>query len=226
MAFCGVYENRPTEAEICGMVHPAHRRQHIASRLLDAAVTEVRGRGVGRVLLIVERSFASGAGFAKARGGELDFSECRMCQSKAPELQGAYEQLRLRPARRDDVDFLRDCVAQGFQLSEEAVARTRWAERVAKTLVIEHAGVPVGVMRVERDEEAAAAGIYGFAVQPERQGRGYGRGALSRVTRALRDEGIGSVHLEVRVDHPAALHLYESCGFVASGVEDYYLLAS
>jgi ribosomal protein S18 acetylase RimI-like enzyme len=79
-------------------------------------------------------------------------------------------------------------------------------------------------MRVERDQEAAEAGIYGFAVVPEQQGRGYGRAALSKVTRDLRDEGITSVHLEVLVDNPGALHLYESCGFEVLGIEDYYLI--
>ena len=57
---------------------------------------------------------------------------------------------------------------------------------------------------------------------PGRRRRGYGRAALSTVSRELREEGITSVHLEVLVDNPGALHLYESCGFEALGIEDYY----
>lgn len=220
--FCGIYQNVPTEVEICGMVHPRHRRQQIGSRLLDAAMDELRRRGVGRVLLIVDRSCEAGVGFAAARGGLLDSSEYRMHQEEAPPLQGAYEQLSLRPAVSADTEFLRDCIARGFRLPEEAVARDDWAARVARTLVIESDGARVGVMHVERDDVAHTAGIYGFVVQPELQGRGYGRGALSTITRAVRSEGIRSVHLEVLVDNPAALHLYESCGFVSTGVEDYY----
>jgi ribosomal protein S18 acetylase RimI-like enzyme len=206
------------------MVHPRHRRQHIGSRLLDAAMDELRRRGVARVLLIVDRSCGAGVAFAAARGGLLDSSEYRMHQDAAPPLQGAYEQLSLRPAVSADAEFLRDCIARGFRLSEEAVARDDWAARVARTLVIEHDGTRVGVLHVERDEAAHTAGIYGFVVQPELQGRGYGRGALSTITRAVRSEGIDSVHLEVLIDNPAALHLYESCGFASTGVEDYYLI--
>lgn len=226
VGFCGIYQNRPTEVEICGMVHPRRRRRGVFSRLLDEALAELRGRGVGRVLLIVDRSCEAGEVFAKAWGGTLESSEYRMRQSVAPRLQGAYEQLSLRPATRapDDVEFVRDCIQRAFELPEEDVARDDWAARAERTVVIEHAGTAVGVMHVDRDEEAAEAGIYGFAVLPELQGRGYGRGALSTVTRALREEGIESVHLEVLVDNPAALHLYESCGFVSGGIEDYYLI--
>jgi ribosomal protein S18 acetylase RimI-like enzyme len=111
---------------------------------------------------------------------------------------------------------------RSFAMSDEDVAGHDWAEMIEPALIIEHAGAPVGVMHVEKDDLAGEAGIYGFGVLPELQGRGFGRGALSSVTRALRDEGISSVHLEVLVDNPAALHLYESCGFVLGGVEDYY----
>ncbi len=206
------------------MVHPRHRRRHIATRLLDAAMDELRSRGVGRVLLIVDRSCGAGVGFAAGRGGTLQSSEHRMRQEHAPELQGAHEQMTLRPAVSDDLDFVRDCTARGFGLPTEAVDRDDWEERVRQTIVIETAGTRVGVVRVDRDEVAHDAGIYGFVIVPELQGRGYGRGALSTITRAVRSEGIESVHLEVLVDNPAALHLYESCGFVSTGVEDYYLV--
>ncbi|HXY44688.1 MAG TPA: GNAT family N-acetyltransferase [Acidimicrobiales bacterium] len=227
IGFCGIYQNRPTEAEICGMVHPEHRRQGIFTRLLDEALTELRRRGVERVLLIVDRSCEAGKGLALGRAGLLQSSEYRMSQSERPQLQGAHEHLSLRPATTaaTDVDFLRECMQRAFGLSEEDIANDDWAARAELTVVIEHAGVPVGVMRVERDPDAAEAGIYGFAVLPELQGRGYGRGALSTVTRALRADGIASVHLEVLVDNPAALQVYESCGFVANGIEDYYLIA-
>ena len=90
--------------------------------------------------------------------------------------------LVLRPAAADDVEFVRDCTACGFELPAEAVDQDDWEERARQTLVIESAGTRVGVMRVDRDE-VHDAGIYGFVVVPELQGRGYGRGALSTITR-------------------------------------------
>ena len=224
VAFLGIYVNRPTEAEICGMVHPQRRREGIFTRLLDEAVVELRRREAERVLLIVDRSCEAGVGFSRRRGGVVDSSEYRMRQAEAPELQGAHEHLTIRNGTRDEGDFIRDCIARAFSLPDEAVAGDDWPERAEETLVIEHAGERVGVMRVERDVKASEAGIYGFAMLPEQQGRGYGKAALSKVSRDLRDEGVTSVHLEVLVDNPAALHLYESCGFVTLGIEDYYLI--
>jgi ribosomal protein S18 acetylase RimI-like enzyme len=225
VGFLGIYINLPTEAEISGMVHPRRRREGIFTRLLDEALAEVRRRDTQRVLLIVDRSCEAGAGFSIRRGGVVESSEYRMRQSEAPELQGAHEELTIRNGRREEADFVRECIRGAFSLPDEAVAGDDFAERAEETVVIEHAGEPVGVMRVERDEEAADAGIYGFAVVPEQQGRGYGRAALSKVTRDLREDGITSVHLEVLVDNPGALHLYESCGFAVLGIEDYYLIS-
>lgn len=225
IGFCGIYQHRSDEAEICGMTHPAFRRRGIFTRLLDAAAAELGRRGQRRVLLIVDRSCAAGVAFAVARGAVLDSSEHRMTQREPPEPDGSGERVRLRPASSEaDVAFVRDCTAGAFGLGPDAVAGTNWEETAVRTLVIEGDGEPVGVIRLEREASASSAGIYGFAVRPERQGRGYGRGALSAVTRALRDEGISSIHLEVLVDNPGALHLYESCGFVSTGIEDYYLL--
>jgi ribosomal protein S18 acetylase RimI-like enzyme len=172
----------------------------------------------------VDRSCEAGVGFSKGRGGVLASSEYRMRQLEAPALQGAHEQLTMRSGTATDGEFVHECFTRAFALPPEATAGDDWAVSAAGSLVIEHAGERVGVMRVERDGAVATAGIYGFAVLPEFQGRGYGRAALSKVSRDLRDDGVTSVHLEVLIDNPAALHLYESCGFVALGIEDYYLI--
>ncbi len=68
------------------------------------------------------------------------------------------------------------------------------------------------------------AGIYGFAITPVLQGRGYGRAALSGICRSLMEADVEQVELEVSVVNPSALHVYERCGFEVTGTEDYYLL--
>jgi ribosomal protein S18 acetylase RimI-like enzyme len=225
VGFLGIYQNRADEVEICGMVHPERRRSGIFSRLLDEARAELRRRQADRVLLIVDRSCGAGVGFAESRGATVAWSEYRMRQSDAPAAPAPDSPLvTLRPGRPDEGDFIRECLGQAFGLPDEATAEEDFGRGATGTLIIEHAGERVGMMRAERDPVAGDAGIYGFAVRPELQGRGYGKAALLQVTRSLRDEGIGSVHLEVLVDNPAALGLYEKCGFVALGIEDYYLL--
>ena len=67
-----------------------------------------------------------------------------------------------------------------------------------------------------------AAGIYGFAILPEFQGRGIGRQVLSSLARELRAEGMAQIGLEVSCNNDSALHLYLTCGFDVTGTEDYY----
>jgi len=64
--------------------------------------------------------------------------------------------------------------------------------------------------------------VYGFAVDPARQGRGIGRDVLRRVCHQLRREGVGTIGLEVEVDNDSALGLYTSLGFVRVTTEDYF----
>lgn len=227
VGFLGLYHWRHTEIEMCGMVHPAHRRRGIGSRLYEAASGEIARRSPPRALLIVDRATEAGQRFALARGGELDHSEHRMQQRREPEVREGTPEVRLSPASRADAPFVSSCLAAAFE-EEEVVffpADDAVFERlITSTLVIEDAETAerVGVMRVERD--AAAASIYAFAVEPERQGRGFGRAALSQVTRQLRRSGVGVVSLEVLAHNDGALHLYRTCGFDSVGIEDYFAM--
>lgn len=65
--------------------------------------------------------------------------------------------------------------------------------------------------------------IHTVGVDPAWQGRGIGRGMLSRL---LDYAGDGTVFLEVRTDNAAAIALYESEGFVKVGVRKRYYRVS
>jgi ribosomal-protein-alanine N-acetyltransferase len=56
-----------------------------------------------------------------------------------------------------------------------------------------------------------------ICTDPEFQTRGLARMLLEQVIKALRDEGAESLFLEVAVDNPAALRLYEIVGFRKAG---------
>lgn len=221
VGFAGLYQWRPDEAELCGMVHPNWRRRRIGSALVAAALAEGARRRVSRLVMVVDANNEAGSAFANVKGGRLLYSEYRMQQQRQPDHRDDLPPVLARPATEEDVSFVAVCLARAFgdHALDEHAARLL----LERTIVIEdRAGEAVGVMRVER--EAAAASIYGFAVLPERQHTGIGRAALCAVTRELNRSGVGVVSLEVLASNEGALGLYTTCGFDVIGTEDYYLL--
>ncbi|MGH9296486.1 MAG: GNAT family N-acetyltransferase [Acidimicrobiales bacterium] len=214
LGFLGLYQWRPEELEICGMVHPEHRRLGIASLLYESASAEVARRKPGEVLLVVDRIYEGGAAFARSFGGALEHSEHRMEQRREPSERAGKAPVTVRDAREEDASFISECLSAAF--GDPHVGE------FAGVLVIETEKDRVGMMRVERDGQVAS--IYGFAVLPAEQGKGYGRSALRTVTSNLRSDGIGTIALEVASTNDSALGLYQSCGFDALGTEDYYAM--
>src|SRR5439155_6574314 len=64
--------------ELCGLVHPEHRRKGIGRALLAAAQEECRRHGVQEILLVSEAASRSGRAFVEAVGARYRFSEYRM----------------------------------------------------------------------------------------------------------------------------------------------------
>ena len=129
----------------------------------------------------------------------------------------------VRAAGLADGPFVLRCLADAFGVPAgdyERAGLEAFIEREGGTLVIELAGERVGTVRVDRDGDRA--GIYGFAVSPEFQGRGIGRQVLASLACDLPAQGVPNVSLEVSCSNDAALRLYLSCGFDVVGTEDYY----
>lgn len=64
--------------------------------------------------------------------------------------------------------------------------------------------------------------IHTLAVHPRWRGRGLARGLLARVLREAAGRGAASASLEVRRSNSAAQRLYETAGFIRSGVRRAY----
>jgi ribosomal protein S18 acetylase RimI-like enzyme len=129
----------------------------------------------------------------------------------------------IREAVLADVPFVLSCLTEAFGLPTEHLGDEELAGLVRRfpgTLVINYANEPVGTVRVDRDDDAA--GIYGFAILAEFQGRGIGRQVLSALARDLSADGVAEIGLEVSCTNDTALRLYTSCGFDVMGTEDYY----
>lgn len=59
-----------------------------------------------------------------------------------------------------------------------------------------------------------------FAVDPQAQGRGVGRGLLRSLQSSMAVEEIRQVHLEVRADNSRAIEFYRRHGFEVTGVQE------
>ncbi len=226
VGFLGLYGDRPDQAEICGMVHPGARRQGVFSSLFEAATAELEQRRVPQALLVVDRLYASGSCFARHVGGTIEHSEHRMTLRREPAKVVGDPLVTIREAVLGDARFVLSCLTEAFALPTEDLEAEEieaLARRFPGTLVIDYASEPVGTVRVDRSDDAA--GIYGFAVLPEFQGRGIGRQVLSTLARDLKAEGVADIGLEVSCTNDAALHLYLSCGFDVMGTEDYYAVS-
>jgi ribosomal protein S18 acetylase RimI-like enzyme len=224
LGFCGVYRFGGSDPEIAGMVDPEHRRRGIGAALFDAVASNLRGRGIGRGLLVVPRVSAAGRQLAQQRGGVLDHSEHAMVLDGEPTDGPTDPDLSLRTATIDDAESVGRILKAAFEWTPPdlpgLLSRNTGAER---TLIVEQRGVPVGTLRITHVGDTG--GIYGFAVDPAQQGRGIGRDVLRRSCRILRDEGMRSVGLEVAVENERALGLYTSIGFRPVTTEDYYALS-
>ncbi len=63
--------------------------------------------------------------------------------------------------------------------------------------------------------------IHRLCVHPEHQGKGLARQTLAHIHRQAAGEGAASIRLDVFTQNPAAMRLYESCGYHRAGQADW-----
>jgi ribosomal protein S18 acetylase RimI-like enzyme len=216
LGFLGIYSHGAPAIELAGMVDPAARRRGIGTALLDAALRECQDREHSEVLLVVPRPSAGGPVLAQRRGGRLDHSEHALQLLGEPAGVAADPRVTVRPAVPADDATMRELLLLGFGWERPDTGHD------PNSFVVERDGRAIGTVRVLPEENAA--GIYGFVIHPDHQGRGIGRDVLHRLCRTARAGGATSVHLEVATDNDRALGLYTSLGFRPVITEDYYAL--
>ena len=219
VGFVGLY-GFGNKVELCGMVSPEWRRKGIFTGLFNQAVEELRARKDKKLLVNAPANSLSAKGFLQQSDCVYNMSEYQMKWSETP-LQKHDSVLVRRSEPRD----LSDEVAlevQCFSFTEEEAAEfTDSIKKVGneQLYMIEHNGNTVGKIRVDRNN--GEAWIYGFAIYPQQQGKGIGRRALTNIILQERELG-NDVFLEVEAKNAYALKLYQSCGFRAFHVQDYY----
>jgi ribosomal protein S18 acetylase RimI-like enzyme len=226
VGFLPVYSFNSTEAEISGMVHPDYRRRGIFTTLYQEARAECQSRGLTEILLIVEQASSSGQAFARALGADYDHSEYKMVLGEPRLLARVDESLRFRSATPADIPLFVHITAVAFDFLEDDVnwyVAEKFGQAEEGFYVAELDGVVIG--KIDVSFSAHGGHIYGFAVLPEYQGRGYGRQILWHTIQEILARGYQHITLEVSVENKHALSLYHSCGFKETGSYDYYRIA-
>ena len=213
--FLGIYSHGAPVLELAGMVDPEFRRRGIGTALLEDAVEVCRGRPHTAALLVVPRASVAGRGLALRRGGTLDHSEHALRLVGPPSDVRVDPLVTVRAATPADLPAVHEILSAAFGWEDPGTVGVD-----PDLLVIERESTLIGTVRVH--PEGDTAGVYGFAIHPDHQGRGIGRDVLHRLCRQALAGGATSVSLEVATDNDRALNLYTSLGFTQVTTEDYY----
>lgn len=217
LGFLGVYTHSAPTIELAGMVDPDARRRGIGAALLDAALGACRQREHSSILLVVPRHSVAGQSLALRHGARLDHCEYALQLLGEPVEVPADPRVTVRTAVPADWPAVRELLRLGFGGEPPETAG-----QDPNTLVVERDDRPIGAVRLIREEDRA--GVYGFVIHPDHQGRGIGRDVLHRLCRIALADGAAAVQLEVATDNDRALSLYTSLGFQPVLTEDYYAM--
>ncbi|WP_413374777.1 GNAT family N-acetyltransferase [Alkalihalobacillus sp. 1P02AB] len=210
------------KAEICGMVDPDYRAQGIFTSLLEEAKVELKDDI--KVCINTPALSDSAKAWIHSQQLPLAFSERQMKFNTDTKLRLTTELTTLVEATEEDFDLLASLDVSCFQFSKEEARKYNeklLTDKDNKLYLIEVEGRKIGKMRVSQHEKERW--IYGFAIFPEEQGKGYGKEALIKVVQ----EGIQQnldIFLEVDGLNVGAKRLYEQCGFETYEVQDYFTI--
>jgi mycothiol synthase len=203
------------DAEVCGMVHLAWRRQGVGTALLDDVRVAARRLGRESILVICEDAGPPALAWMPRIGAALESAERRMvAQLGTPaHIPGpADAPLELRPASAADHDAL------------VAVLGEDYGDRPGEMRLVGVVGATV-VGTVRLTETTQRTMIYGFVIDQRRRGRRLGTRMLAAVIERLRDAGVAEVGLEVNPENTPAVRLYERFGFETVTTYRYMRLA-
>ncbi|WP_248548514.1 GNAT family N-acetyltransferase [Paenibacillus odorifer] len=225
VGFLGLY-GFGSDMEVCGMVRPGYRRRGIFTSLWNRAQTIIKRNKVSTLLLNAPAASSSGTAFLQTLPLQFNHAEYQMKwdgnSMVSSDVSSATGTVVLRPAREEEAHILVELDCGGFDMKTEDAAEQyelHKQESMQENIMIEMDGRPVGKMRVWTEDNESW--IYGFTVDKKLRGLGIGRSALLQTIERER-QNYNGVNLEVALDNPNALKLYESCGFVIQNKQDYY----
>ena len=215
------------EAEVTGMVHPAHRRRGIFGELVGAARAECLRSGTPDLVFTPDRRSESAKGFLAALGASFDFAEHNMRLDAGTPIEVPASDLAIARADAADAQAIAEILAEdaGF---DPISARQHIAANMGlpyyRYYIARLGAAAVGTLNIQILNGDAY--VYGFVVRPEYRGRGYGRRMLAQIAAETMAERVQPLFLEVETENATALGLYRSLGFQITHTFDYYRLSA
>lgn len=219
VGFIGIYFIGE-KVELCGMVHPTFRRNRIFTNLLNKAM-EIIPKG-STILLNAPEVSQSAKEFLKSQNCDFSFSEYQMvCRNKEiPKFEQVVQFTKATPADFSIVTKL-DAECFGFESKDAEKYNSRILNEPNRILyLIEVNSEIIGKLSIQRENNESW--IYGFAIFPKYQGKGYGKNTLLQIIEQESNLG-NEIHLEVALENRNAKKLYTDCGFEQYNTQDYYL---
>lgn len=225
VAFLSVFAPSRAEAEVQAVTRPDYRERGCFRALLEAAKAEIIRAGVEKIVFAVETKSASGSAAVKKHPAvRLLRSEYRMTH-RGGEMPVFPVTLGFAAVDSGNIDSYRRLIIGAFPEMKsgdvffdsllQPGGRTGW-------LAFENGRCAGGFCL---KAEGTDVFLYGLAVDAELRGRGIG----AQMTAYALKKGFelaDRVILEVDSDNPAALRLYQKCGFKTDFQVDYFACAA
>ena len=212
------------------LVHPEHRRKHLATQLLGQAIRHAREleAKVARVNVSQDNTVATKVlprlGFRIARR----FLELRLllAETHLPETtQPAYPLRHLQAGEEEQLTQLQNrCFGSAWEYNpnttEDIVYQLNFSYHSPEDVILTcEKDRPIGYcwteMAPEATETEKKGRIYMFGVDPDYRSRGIGKKALLAGLSYLKSKGVRIVELNVDSENEVAYALYRSVGFKA-----------
>lgn len=221
IGFLSIYFFYEDAVEAALLIHPAHRRQSVAKRLLEQM----------RLLLEINHThkliFTTAAGknghWLEQKGFRYDHSEYHMVRDDLNPLLNHTPMASFRYAKPQDIPDLCAIDAACFTKKQPELPErfnSLLNDRSYKVIVLEVGQTVIGKAHIRWDERGAS--LSDISVLPYYQGRGYGASLIAHCVNIILSEGKQYISLDVETHNTRALELYKNLGFLIDNACDYW----
>lgn len=225
LAVANLFTPTAHEGELSIYTIPSRRREGHAASLAGAASRELIRRGYESILYVIPGGQRPGAAFATSEGARYEYSEYAMRFDRSVRLsepKAEQDGIRIRDARLEDCPKLAELMTRSFGDTPEDARRYlegTLGKPGRRMIVAVRDTVVVGMASTITDPRRCY--IHGLCVLPEERNKGIGSILLSALVLSASKTDL-PIELEVAVENPKALALYERKGFSITARYDYH----